>query len=333
MRPRRRWPKTFVVSSATSRFAPDRSFVRWSRRNPAVTGVASAAAFLLTTLLVFHVFREVEHREAISEEKGISAARYADWLRLSAEIATNSGQPERTRHALEMIRAAARIEFRDELWELAIRALDQFDVAPGVDLKDADRIIRTLAVSPTGKELVGVEPDGKLIFWDTASGAAWSWAGFGEPLTTIVWSPDGHRLVGVSAKHVWLGNFGRAARSVDDVRAILYKPATVAFSSDSRQVALWGETLAVWDIADGQLLWDRPSPHAGGGSGSTPYQTAAWSPNGKVFAAVPRGEATLEFWAMPGGEPLLPIGVIPEEGTRFVGQRPSSTRCTATTGR
>jgi WD40 repeat protein len=331
-RPQDRYPSASALAEDLRRFLRDEPIrarpigwvgrlIRWSRRNPAVTGVAAAAAFLLGVALAVLVFRESEHRLAQRVEESISRERYAAFLMASAAIAIESGQPERTRVALEMIREAAKIGFREEMWELAIRSLDQIDVAPGVELERVDREIHTLAVSPTGKEAVGVDSDGTLTFWDMTSGAASSCPGFGEPLMTIVWSPDGQRLLGVSAKHVWLGDFDGAARTLDDVRAILYKPATVAFSPDSRQIALWGDTLAVWDARERQMRWERPSSHTeSGAAGMPPYQVVAWSPDGKLLVAVPRGEATLELWSMPDGERLVPIGVVPEEDTRFVGQ-------------
>ena len=287
--------------------------VRWSRRNPAVTGVAAAAIVLLLAFAVFHYLRVEEQREKATRVEAISAERHAAWLQVSAEHMIDSGKPQRTRHALEMLREAAKIGFRDELWELALRAFDQVDVTPGAVLDEPPERIATLALNTKGNELACVDSEGKLRIWDTFSGAGRSCTGFGEPLLELSWSPDEEHLLGTAAKHVWVGKLSRDRRSIEDARAILYGQALAAFSPAGRYVALWGTNLSVWDVREGQPLWERPSTRASPSSSGLPYVSVAWSRDGKVLAAVPRGEAVIEFWGMPQGDRLLPIGVVIDE--------------------
>jgi WD40 repeat protein len=294
--------------------ADDLRRVLRDERNPAVTGVAAAALMLLAGFAAFHWLREAEHRAARSIEQSISRERYRGYLMASAANMIESGQPGRTRLALDLIREAAKPEFRDELWELAIRAIDQVDITAAIALADPDRSIQTLAVSPDAAMIVGVEPSGRLYFWDTASGEVWSSSGFKEPLMSIAWSPDGLYVVASSRKHVWLGRVERAAHVLDDVRVISYEPAVVAFQPTGRQIAVWGDSLGLWDVGEGQFVWERPSPHGAVERSVTgPYRIVTWSPNGELLAAVPSDEATVEFWSMPGGERLTPIGVVVEE--------------------
>jgi WD40 repeat protein len=288
--------------------------VRWSRRNPAVTGVAAVAAFLLAVFAAFHWFREVEHRVTRTKEERISTERKVSYLMASAANMIDSGRPGRTSLALDLIREAAQPTFRDELWELAIRAIDQLDLTAAIDLGEATRPISTLAVSPDGMVIAGVEPSGRVAFWDVAGGEPWFSRGFGEPVVAIEWSPDGDLILASSQKHVWLGRVDRKARVVDDIRAIAYGAAIATFGPDGKRIAILGRKLSLWDVSQGQFVWERALPDNPAVPVDLPtYRLVTWSPDGQLLAAVPADEATVELWSMPDGERLPPIGVVVEE--------------------
>ncbi len=290
---------------------PAGRLVRWCRRNRALSAVIATAAALLAALALFDHFRLVDQRDAEARAKRTSELRYAELLEAMAERTILSGRPGRVERALDMLREAAGLRFREELWELAIRAADELDSSPGPELQGADGQFSALAWNPAGPLLVASDPAGALTFWNPPNGESWSSPGFREKLARLAWSPAANRLAGVSTKHVWLARANSTARSLDDVHAARYEPAAVAWRGDGKQLALWGATLAVWDVQQGQLLWERQSPQTDAARPARdPYQTAAWSPDGAVLVAVPRGEATLEFWGMPDGEPLPPIGVL-----------------------
>src|SRR6185503_6125362 len=90
--------------------------------------------------------------------------------------------------------------------------------------------------------------------------------------------------------------------------------AAVAFHPAGGQIAVWGKTLGVWDIAQRQFVWQHGSPHSDLDKDVVrPYRLVTWSPNGELVAAVPADEATVEFWRLPSGEQLIPIGIVVEE--------------------
>jgi WD40 repeat protein len=300
--------------------------VRWSRRNPAVTGVAAGAAVLLAGFAAFHWWRENEHRAVHTIEAGISAERQFSYLLLTASNTINTGHPGRKRLALEIIREAAQIRFRDDLWDLAIRAIDQVDMDAPIDLTQPDRPIQRIMVSPDGNGILAVEPSGPMAFWNNSGGEPWTSNGFGEPLLSLAWSPDGVYLAGGSDRHVWLGRVDRVHRAIEDIRVLAYESAAVAFHPNGRQLALRGNTLRVWDIAQGQFVGERPSnDQAAARVGPPAYRLATWSPDGSLLAAVPEAESTVEFWNMPGGERLPSIGIVVEEANpRFSGPALSS---------
>jgi WD40 repeat protein len=295
--------------------------VRWSRRNPAVTGVAAAAAVLLAGFAAFHWLREAEHREKRQVEEAISDERYVGYLMASAANMIDSGQPGRTARALDSIREAASRGFRDEMWESAIRAIDQLDVTESIQFVEPDRPVQLLAVSPNGALIAGVEPSGRINFWSTGTGELWSSLGFKEPLTSIAWSPDSLHIVASSPQHVWFARVDRAAARLEDVRVVSYENAAVTFEPTGRQIAVWGNKLSLWDIQQGQFVWEQPSPHIGSESEVPPYRMVVWSPDGRLIAAVPSGEATVEFWKMPDGERQLPLGIVIEELTQKNNER------------
>jgi WD40 repeat protein len=288
--------------------------LRWSRRNPAVTGVAAAAAFLLAVFAVFHWFREVEHRVTQHRQQGISEERRVRALKESAENMIISGQPGRTGVALDLIREAAQPRFHDELWELAIRAIDQLDMTAAIDLGNAGRAIAALAVSPDAKVIVAAEPSGRLIFWNTSGGEPWFSRGFEEPVKSLEWSPDGIHIIASAQRHVWIGRVDRMAQQLDEIRVVSYESAVAAIRPGGRQIAVWGNRIGLWDVAQGQFRWERtPADVVHGQDAVRPYRLVTWSPDGKLIAAVPTDEATVEFWSMPSGERLPPIGVVVEE--------------------
>ncbi|GEM_PF-3885308 len=282
--------------------------VRWCRRNPGVSTVAAAAALLLAALAWFDHSRLVVERDNLAEAKATADQRYADWLTLAAERTIESGEPDRTQSALAMLREASSIRFRPEHWALAIRAIDQNTAAPGPGLNPAPKGLRAVSVGPRGSEIVVADAAGRLYFWPKPDGKTWSAAGFGEPIRTIVCSPDGETLAAVSKRHVWIARRDRESRTLDDTRAARYEPCAVAFSRDGQQLALWGRTIALLDMRDRQIAWERPAS-VDSDDADGPYAAAAWNETGTRLAAVLRTEPWIELWSMPDGRLLDTIHI------------------------
>jgi len=179
----------------------------------------------------------------------------------------------------------------------------------------------SIAFALDGRWVATGTDDGTLRFWDVHSGQQRKSLGV-DPAATSVVSPNGHWLAtgggetNPSSVELWDLETEQMLHqmSVGSVRGCLPDPPVVAFSPDSRLLAIgdgYGR-IGVWDVVEGQILWQfLPGQQV---------QGAAFSPDGSWLAASGLGRVTL--WNLDTGQAMYTLEgdepAFSPDGTRLV---------------
>lgn len=138
-----------------------------------------------------------------------------------------------------------------------------FDAVNGNELSgDRTAALTSLAVDPTGGQLVTGDSNGQLIAWGIANGELrQTWTGHDLGISPVVFSPDGRSLASAAFEHVviWNGANGTLRDTVQPKRAQRGSnpmPLQLAFTPDSGSLLVGGNRpyeLQVWSVGNGSL--------------------------------------------------------------------------------
>jgi WD40 repeat protein len=140
--------------------------------------------------------------------------------------------------------------------------------------------------SPDDKRLVvGGGESGHIQFWDTATGSEKGKLEMGRPILSVEWSPDGGKIavaVREQPAHLVDASTFRVTSSAGEA---ITNVSGVAWSSDSRFVAVaTAKDTIVWDTVDNKLARSLPAA-----------SSVAWSPDGKTLATKPPS-GSIQLW-------------------------------------
>jgi WD40 repeat protein/serine/threonine protein kinase len=199
-------------------------------------------------------------------------------------------------------------------------AIGLYDVSNGELLKrlelEATRFRGpALAVSADTRVLAHALQDGRVKFWDTATGESRSLKASDRSIDVLALSPDGAILI--TGAHDETLRWWTLSTGASEQWPI--KPMRVRFSPDGRTLAAYHGNSAVelWDIATRTLRVTLESQSEFGGPG-------AFSPDGRLFA-MPSQEDTIRLWDVFTGatigtfaghkQPVLSIAFSPDGRT------------------
>jgi WD40 repeat protein/tRNA A-37 threonylcarbamoyl transferase component Bud32 len=310
---------------------------RWSRRNPVLALLSSAAAVLLVMTAVI-----------ASVGYGLTSAALQDartaWKETEDEKDRANQRTEEVRQERDRINGLlylASMPQAQRAWEAGdlLRArhlLGQHQPRPGwIDPRAWEwyylraRIegelmslrghsaVNAIAFTPAGRRLATADRGGTIKVWDVANGQEVATLHAGDKgVYALAWAPDGKRLAtaeGDETVKVWDVAASKVLVSLPagvPAEAICAVPA---WSPDGKRLATGGKdgAIRVWEVADGkEVLLVR----AGG------VRDLAWSPDGKRLASfgdggvklwdAATGEEAFTFWEVQGTTVRAPLASI-----------------------
>ena len=165
------------------------------------------------------------------------------------------------------------------------------------------KITRAVAFSPDSKFVAAGGDDGIVRIWELATGkVVLAWIGHGAMISSVAFSPDGKHLAagsttmenqGVSYRsHVKLWEFGPGKEGRSFKCGTEHYPA-VAFSPDSKMLAVAEGSVKLWNVANGELRREWSAERG-------KVLHVAFSADGKTLAGgggdwVPQGGGTVQI--------------------------------------
>jgi WD40 repeat protein len=164
----------------------------------------------------------------------------------------------------------------------------------------------TVLFTPDGRTLVstGNPPEGGLFFWDATTGALRRRTPADCPVSCLTCSPDGTRLAGFGRRLPMLWDVATGAPLPPFPDSAFSFHFDLAFSPDSRLLAVPGDgTIKLWDTVTRELRDSLEVPWARAG---IRILSVAFSPGGKLLAAggVHRGVRLWDLAQREEGPPL-----------------------------
>ncbi len=162
--------------------------------------------------------------------------------------------------------------------------------------------VNSIAWSPDGKRIASASGDGTVQVWDANTGGhVLTYRGHSQDVLAVAWSPNGRYLAsgGLDATvQVWDATSGQHIYTYRGHSDVIF---AVAWSPDSTRVASASidGTVQVWKVSSGQRLVSFNSTPSAKGV-PAPWNTVAWSPDGRRIAAGGNGDVQV-FDASTGG--------------------------------
>jgi WD40 repeat protein len=301
--------------------------VKWSRRRPAVAGLAALVALVAAAGLggILWAYGEavaqrnaaaVEARRA--DDQASQAQREADEARRQVYFA-QIGRAEAQLAAHDHAGAAGVLNRLGPLyrrtWEC--RYLRHRAEGTPLTLRGHVRPVFSVSYSPDGRRLASASWDGTIKVWDVQSGVETATLrGHTQWVTAVCFSPDGKRLASASYDQtvkLWDSHSGALIATLSGhtkwVQSVAYSPDGARLASASAD-----RTVKVWDARGGAELATLRG-HA------LPVPSVAYSPDGTRLASA-SNDGTVKVWdARTGAEiatlrghtqPVLAVSYSPD---------------------
>lgn len=185
-------------------------------------------------------------------------------------------------------------------WEKRVRLWNVETGRETPDIQEHRDSVCAVAFSPNGQSVVTASQDATLRLWDAATGKEIrQFVGHKHYVCAVAFSPDGKRLVSGAYMdetfRIWDVATGRSVYELP----IHFKALAVAFSPDSKTVALGGENseVVLCDVATG-----KPVRRLNKGNGNW-ARSLAFSPDGKFLACGDGGP--IRLWNLADGTLIL----------------------------
>ena len=159
--------------------------------------------------------------------------------------------------------------------------------------------VSSVAFSPDGTKIAGVNRDNSIQLWDVRTGkSTYTLAGHTRSVEIMVFSPDGTQLASVgwdNSIRLWDVRTGKGTHTfAGHTRSV----ETVAFSPDGTKLAstAWDHTIRLWDVRTGiglHTLWLYPDN----------VIAVTFSPDGSTLAGWRSG--AIRLWSVDSGERVL----------------------------
>ncbi len=146
--------------------------------------------------------------------------------------------------------------------------------------------VSAVAWSPDGKRIASASGDHTVQVWDAAGGGhVYIYHGHTSDVSTLAWSPDGKYIASAGLDmtvQVWVATTGNLVYTYHGHNDVVYD---VAWSPGGTRIASASNdgTVQVWDAFIGKMTFTYKSPSNIKGI-LAPWNTVAWSPDGKRIA-------------------------------------------------
>lgn len=233
-----------------------------------------------------------------------------------AQVYTRQGLPEGARARFGKGSISGNIMFSPDGTVLAVpcsAGVWLYDVGTGAEinlLAGHTKQVSSVAFSPDGTKIAGVNWDNSIRLWDVRTGKGiHTLDGHTDSVEIMVFSPDGTTLASVgwdNSIRLWDCRTGKDTHTfAGHTRSV----ETVAFSPDGTTLAsaAWDRTIRLWDLRTGKSIHTL-ALHPDSAIAIT------FSPDGSTLAGWSWRRAAIRLWAVNTGEPVI----APERHQRWL---------------
>ncbi|KAG6885358.1 hypothetical protein C0992_005190 [Termitomyces sp. T32_za158] len=160
----------------------------------------------------------------------------------------------------------------------------------------SNNVVRSVAFSPDGTQIVSGSDDSSVQVWDTMTGKqVQELQGHTHPVTSVAFSPDGAQIVSGSddnSVRVWDAMTGK---QVQELQSHTHSVTSVAFSPDGAQIVSGSDdnSVRVWDAITGKEVQELQGH-------TDPVTSVAFSPDGTVIVSGSDDNSVWVWDAMTG---------------------------------
>lgn len=230
---------------------------KFAARHRPLIFLASAFSMLLIVAALVSTWQAIRAKR--ERDRAIAAMREADAGKLAA-FAMGSLHDNAERSIELALRAvAATVNSGQPPLPMAHNALHAAIQSSRIrlTLRGHTDVIRSVAISPDGKQIATASHDKTAKVWDATTGRElMTLRGHTDWLMSVAYSSDGQRLVTASTDRTARVWDSATARSILTLKGHGHSVLKAVFSPDGKKIATYSidKTVKIWDAATGQLM-------------------------------------------------------------------------------